>query len=123
MLILLSLLDFDQVSQFARRLYYGSRGAAYNLVEPSGPKSYAEASQCRENLRAIERAKRVVAERKGQVAGFITVQEVEQAMGHPLPRCPSGGTYTLQALVELPTCSIDGNGTLEPRDDHIIRKF
>jgi prepilin-type N-terminal cleavage/methylation domain-containing protein len=38
------------------------------------------------------------------------------------PICPSGGTYTIGAVAEDPTCSIGDNGTSTTSDDHILRQ-
>ncbi|MCL6629477.1 MAG: prepilin-type N-terminal cleavage/methylation domain-containing protein [Armatimonadetes bacterium] len=37
------------------------------------------------------------------------------------PICPSGGTYTINAVQDDPTCSIGANGS-SSSDDHVLRQ-
>ncbi|MBI1784689.1 hypothetical protein HYR69_06045 [Candidatus Sumerlaeota bacterium] len=113
----------NEAGFLGRRIYYGARNAIAGIFSPPPPGSYTEASQCRENLREIERAKRRAAELKSMTTGMLSVQEVEAALGRPLPQCPSGGTYFINPLVQLPTCSIGSQDSLDRRDDHVITKF
>lgn len=112
-------------TDLGRRIYYKSLGVVNSVIRPGAPRAgnTAAAAKCRENLREIERAKRRAAQNKGKETGYLSVVEVELAMGHKLPRCPLGGNYTLGALVALPTCSISTQANLDPKDDHFLKEY
>jgi hypothetical protein len=84
-----------------------------SLKEPSISPAYA----CISNLRQIEAAKEEWAQEKGITNGAIIVSENDITPYIPLdsrgtiPKCPSGGTYTIGRLNELPTCSLGTNVT------------
>lgn len=69
---------------------------------------------CMNNLRQIDAAKQQWAlEKNKPVTAIPTVQDIApyiklDANGN-IPGCPSGGTYTLNAVGELPTCSVPGH--------------
>jgi len=113
-----------EAGDLSRRAYYQGKGAVQNLKEfsPSSG-SYNDAARCRENLKMIELAKRKAAALKNQESGFVTVQEVEAVLKGPVPACPSGGQYSINPLVQLPTCSIGSQDNLDANDDHILRHF
>lgn len=112
-------------TELGRRIYYKIRGGVYTVSHQDSPRagSYADAAQCRENLREIERAKRKAAEQKGMTTGALTVQEVEAAMGHKIPRCPSGGRYAINPILMMPSCSIGTQANLDPKDDHFLEFY
>ena len=68
----------------------------------------AERNACINNLRQIDAAKQQWALENRKTAEAIpTVQDIAPYLpGGVLPTCPSGGTYTLNAVGELPSCSI-----------------
>jgi hypothetical protein len=72
---------------------------------------------CINNLRMIEAAKQQWALENNKTAGAIpTAQDIApyiklDANGN-IPGCPSGGTYTIGAVGESPSCSI--HGTFQP---------
>jgi septal ring factor EnvC (AmiA/AmiB activator) len=69
---------------------------------------------CINNLRQIDAAKQQWALEKSKTADAVpTMQDIApyiklDANGN-IPGCPSGGTYTLNAVGELPSCSIPGH--------------
>jgi hypothetical protein len=69
---------------------------------------------CINNLRQIDAAKQQWALEKNKPAEAIpTLQDIApyiklDANGN-IPGCPAGGTYTLNAVGELPSCSIPGH--------------
>jgi hypothetical protein len=73
-----------------------------------------ERNACINNLRQIDAAKQQWALEKNKPAEAIpTVQDITpylklDANGN-IPGCPSGGTYTLNAVGELPSCSVPGH--------------
>ena len=73
-----------------------------------------ERNACINNLRMLDAAKQQWALEKSKTADAIpTVQDIMpylklDANGN-IPACPSGGTYTLNAVGELPSCSIPGH--------------
>lgn len=117
--------DKHAVEQAGRQAYYKTRGGAAQVLKPSAPTKSgpAAAEQCKKNLREIETGKRKVASRRGAGVGAVSVAEVEEALGHRLPRCPGGGKYSLRNLEYLPHCSIGNQGDANPANDHTIRQF
>jgi hypothetical protein len=73
-----------------------------------------ERNACINNLRQIDAAKQQWALEKNKTADAIpTVQDIApyiklDANGN-IPGCPSGGTYSINAVGELPSCSIPGH--------------
>ena len=73
-----------------------------------------ERNACINNLRQLDAAKQQWALEKSKTADAIpTVQDIApylklDANGN-VPGCPSGGTYTLNAVGELPSCSVAGH--------------
>ncbi|HQH12058.1 MAG TPA: hypothetical protein PLS31_06465 [Candidatus Sumerlaeota bacterium] len=85
------------------------------------PEEIEKAKQCRDMLVRIAQAKRAAEERKGVAVANTTWQEILPFLKmNDIPKCPSGGTYHINPAVQAPTCSIGGNGTVDPADDHII---
>ena len=74
----------------------------------------AARNTCINHLRQIDAAKQQWALEKNKTADAIpTVQDIApyiklDANGN-IPGCPSGGTYTLNAVGELPSCSVPGH--------------
>ncbi|HEV2318604.1 MAG TPA: hypothetical protein VGV18_02570 [Verrucomicrobiae bacterium] len=68
-------------------------------------------SQCIANLRLIYAAKQVWALEKNKTdADTPTEQDLlPYIKGGVFPICPSGGTYTIGSVAQLPTCSIPGH--------------
>jgi len=66
---------------------------------------------CLNNLRQIDAAKQQWALANSKTSDATpTVQEIAPYLpGNALPVCPAGGTYTLNAMNKLPTCSIPGH--------------
>ncbi len=82
----------------------------------------ADASACRDNLRRIDTAKRVIQDRRGVTVKEITWDEVLRQMRlQAPPKCPCGGTYTLGTMQELPRCSIGANNSQDTSLHHHIR--
>jgi hypothetical protein len=117
-------LDKEQAEQLGRQAYYGARGAADKVVSTDrvAPGDYGAAERCRANLREIERGKRLVGSNRGGV-GAVSESEVEKALGKSIPKCPSGGRYSIRNLEYLPICSLANNGNLDPKDDHAILQY
>jgi hypothetical protein len=83
----------------------------------------ADAEACRANLRRIDTAKRVLADRAGGIAfRDVTWEAVLGAMNaQAKPKCPCGGTYILGTMQELPRCSVGANNSREAKMHHMIR--
>ena len=71
----------------------------------------ANANACINNLRLIDQAKQQWALDKGKDATDVPSAQdlVPYFRDGTLPACPDGGTYTLNAVSVLPTCSIPGH--------------
>jgi len=88
------------------------------------PQNVNAAAKCRETLKKIEAAKRAVAQKKSQTVGTVPLKEVLDYLGwQKLPACPSGGTYSLNTLERVASCSIGGNQTASAEDDHMIQNW
>jgi len=78
----------------------------------------AQQAACEANLKAIEGAKGIWAlENKKQPTDTPTDDDLfgESKYMREKPACPAGGTYTLNAVQESPSCSVHGglkNGVL-----------
>lgn len=70
-----------------------------------------ERNACINDLRQIDAAKQQWALEKSKTAEAIpTIQDIAPYLpGGVLPACPAGGSYTLNAVGELPACSISGH--------------
>jgi uncharacterized protein YoxC len=81
--------------------------ARYGL---NNPQSVAQANACINNLRQIDSAKQQWALEKGKTEAAIpTAQDLAAYLRGVLPKCPAGGSYTLNAIIANPTCSIPGH--------------
>jgi len=71
----------------------------------------AERNQCINNLRQIDAAKNEWALENNKPDGSVPTEQdiVQYLKNNVLPICPSGGTYTLNAVGVPPTCSISGH--------------
>ncbi|GAB4317102.1 MAG: hypothetical protein Kow0059_09990 [Candidatus Sumerlaeia bacterium] len=115
-------LDWDQIRNRSRGAVYQAEGVISRSLE--GPKGDPKAAAiCRENLKRIESAKRQVAAEKSIVVGAVSRDDVARKLGGQLPVCPSGGTYSINELGRMPTCSIGSAGTPDKSDDHAILTF
>jgi len=70
-----------------------------------------ERTTCVANLRLIYAAKQAWALEKNKTDADIPTQQdiLPYLKGGVFPVCPSGGTYTIGAVGQLPTCSIPGH--------------
>ena len=69
---------------------------------------------CINNLRQIDAAKNEFALEKGKATGYVVTEAdikpyIKLDANGNLPKCPSGGTYTIGKVGETPTCSIPGH--------------
>jgi hypothetical protein len=66
---------------------------------------------CINNLRQIQAAKNEWALEKGKTAGDVPTDSdlTPYFQGGKFPVCPDGGTYTIGAVSNTPTCSIPGH--------------
>jgi regulator of replication initiation timing len=77
----------------------------------------ANRNTCLENLRLIDAAKQVWAlDNSKDLKDVPTAQDLASYLkGNAMPVCPSGGTYTIGAMDEAPSCSVHGRSPpLEP---------
>lgn len=85
------------------------------------PADIEKAKACRQMLERITRAKRAAEQRKGVAGAALTWEEVLPQMNmKEIPKCPAGGTYSLNPPLQVPSCSISNNRTIDTADDHII---
>jgi methyl-accepting chemotaxis protein len=70
----------------------------------------AQRNACINNLREIYAAKQEWALENNKTIGDLpTAQDLAPYLPNGFPVCPSGGTYTIGAVGQLPTCSIPGH--------------
>ena len=74
-----------------------------------------EMSSCYQNLQYIQVAKHNWAIDEKKISTDIPTwgdlhSYLPDTWSNSIPRCPSGGTYTIGQVDELPTCSIGGSG-------------
>ena len=72
----------------------------------------AQMNACINNLRMIDAAKQQWALENGKMPGDVpTAQDLKPYLGKNgvFPTCPAGGTYTIGAVSNAPTCSIPGH--------------
>ena len=81
------------------------------IAIPNFVKARATSQQnaCINNLRQIDGAKNEWALEKGKKAGDVPTKEDLLPYLRSWPVCPQGGTYTIGAVNEKPTCSIPGH--------------
>ena len=83
--------------------------------------SIQKARECRQTLERIQRAKRAAEEKRGISGVTVTWEEVLPFMNEKeIPRCPAGGVYKLSPALQVPTCSISNNRTVDTADDHMV---
>lgn len=77
----------------------------------------ADRNACINNLRQIDAAKQQWALEKNKTAEAVpTAQDLAPYFkDNALPACPSGGTYSINAVGELPTCSVPGHALPSPQ--------
>ena len=71
----------------------------------------AQTNACINNLRMIDAAKQQWALENGKGPGDVpTMQDLEPYLKNGVfPTCPAGGTYTIGAVSNAPTCSVPGH--------------
>ena len=77
----------------------------------------AQITACKSNLRAIEGA--IVqwsVEKRKSDDSEVSLEDLESYMRDGIPRCPSGGEYTLGTVEEKPTCNVGGH-TIIPEEE------
>lgn len=81
------------------------------IAIPNFVKARATSQQnaCINNLRQLDAAKNQWALEKGKNHGDLPTQEDLMPYLSRWPVCPAGGTYTINAIGEAPTCSIPGH--------------
>jgi len=90
-------------------------------VGKATPENIEKAKACRDMLHRIMRAKRAAEERKGFAGVTITWKDILPLLNmKEIPLCPAGGTYRINPSLQVPSCSIGSNGTVDLTDDHII---
>jgi hypothetical protein len=96
----------DQLQQLATENQQ-VRAAAEQL----GAQAIAERNVCINHLRQIDAAKQTWALEDNKAADAVPTAEqlLPFFKDETFPVCPSGGTYTIGAVGELPTCSIPGH--------------
>jgi outer membrane lipoprotein-sorting protein len=74
----------------------------------------SQRNACINNLRQIDAAKNEFALEKGKANGYVVTEDdikpyIKLDADGNLPKCPSGGKYTIGKVGENPTCSIPGH--------------
>jgi len=69
----------------------------------------SQRNACINNLRQIDAAKQQWALEKGKQATDVPTWDDIKPYLYKIPQCPAGGTYTINAVGERPTCSVPGH--------------
>lgn len=90
---------------------------AQDVIQQSQSQAAADREACIANLKLIEAAKLQWAIDHNKTENDIpTVQDLQPYFKDgDFPTCPAGGTYTINALGEPPTCSIPGHALPQPQ--------
>ena len=74
-------------------------------------RAVSQENACINNLRQIDAAKQQWALENGKTASDVpTADDIKTYLRHNrMPTCPAGGTYTINAVGQPPTCSIPGH--------------
>jgi prepilin-type N-terminal cleavage/methylation domain-containing protein len=85
--------------------------AAISIPNMVQARTTSQSNGCISNLRQIDAAKNQWALEKSKKNGdAVTEADIGAYLkGGVLPKCPSGGTYTIGKVGEKPTCSIPGH--------------
>jgi TolA-binding protein len=91
-----------------------AQAAAQKAVEQNASTAKEKANACINNLRQIDAAKQQWALENSKTADAIpTAKDIAPYLGKDnngaLPVCPAGGTYTINAVNAVPTCSVPGH--------------
>ncbi|HLX94370.1 MAG TPA: hypothetical protein VKU37_01360 [Verrucomicrobiae bacterium] len=72
-------------------------------------RTVSQQNACINNLRQIDAAKQQWALEKGKQANDVPTWDDIQPYLYKIPHCPAGGTYSINAVGERPTCSVPGH--------------
>ena len=82
----------------------------------------AQVNACKANLRPIEFAiQQWALEKRKRDDSEVSLEDLESYMKDGIPRCPSGGEYTLTTVEEKPTCNVGGH-TIIPEEEEDIEQ-
>ena len=86
-------------------------GAAMALPALAKAKEKAQTISCISNLKQIDLAKRMWAtdNNKGENDTPSAADLAKYLANHRMPTCPSGGSYTINAVSQAPECSVSGH--------------
>lgn len=75
----------------------------------------SQRNACINNLRQIEAAKNEWALENGKPGDAVPTENdlTPYLYNHQWPQCPAGGTYTIGAVTNPPTCSVPGHVMLQ----------
>ena len=74
----------------------------------------AQVNACKANLRTLEFAiQQWALEKRKRDDSEVSLEDLESYMKDGIPRCPSGGEYTLGTVEEKPTCNVKGHTLVE----------
>ena len=77
----------------------------------------AQVNACKANLRTLEFAiQQWALEKRKRDDSEVSLEDLESYMKDGIPRCPSGGEYTLTTVEEKPTCNVGGH-TIIPEEE------
>ena len=82
----------------------------------------AQVNACKANLRTLEFAiQQWALEKRTRDDSEVSLEDLESYMKDGIPRCPSGGEYTLTTVEEKPTCNVGGH-TIIPEEEEEYRE-
>ena len=101
-------------------LFVGGAGIGAALLLPALAKAKAQAQEtgCRSNLFTIQGAiaQWALEKRKADDAE-VTLEDLAKYFRDGIPRCPSGGEYSLSTVAEKPRCNVPGHTIIHEEEE------
>jgi hypothetical protein len=125
-IVALGYFNVPPAGPWIRHYFYRAKAAAQPPAVGVNSKDPAAAASCRANLEMVERAKAGIRQRgNARATGTVSWKEVMafHNLHQPQLLCPAGGAYDLGTMSQAAKCSIGGNQSTDPKDDHLIKSY
>ncbi len=106
-------LELDATRELAQQLQQTQTENQNDSMAAQTP-AEADRNECISNLRQIDAAKQQWALENNKTETAVpTIADLLPYLANGFPSCPSGGRYSINAVSELPTCSIPGHSLVQ----------